>query len=98
MTKERRPKSAVSADLKNTLAELVSAAGARRADLAWLDRAIRKAGYVPAAEVLTPGDVEVATARMVRIMETVATPAEAITGKEWRERVAKAFAEVDPGK
>jgi len=97
MTKERRPKSAVSADLKKTLADLVSAAGARRADLAWLHRAIRKAGYVPATDVLTPGDVEVATARMVRIMERVATPAEAITGKEWRERVRKAIAEVDAG-
>jgi len=97
MTKQRRPKAAVSADLKKTLADLVSAAGAGRPDLTWLDRAIHKAGYIRAAEVLTPKDVEVATARMVRIMETVATPAEAITGREWRERVAKAITEVDAG-
>lgn len=87
----------VSPELKRTLGELLAAAGAGRADLGWLDKAIRKAGYLPAAEAVTEKDVEVALARVRRIMETVATPAEPITGREWRKRVEKAFAEVETG-
>lgn len=92
MTKKKRTE--VSATLRKTLSGLLAAAGQGRKDLAWLDEAIREAGYLPAAEVLTEKDLEVAMARVERIMQTVATPAEKITGREWAERVTKAFREV----
>lgn len=87
----------VSPELKRTLGELLAAAAAGRQDLGWLDKAVRKAGYLPEAEAVTEQDVQVALARVRRIMETVATPAEPITGREWRKRVEKAFAEVETG-
>jgi len=93
----KKNRTAVSAALRKTLSDLLAAAGQGRADLAWLDVAIRKAGYVPVAEALAEKDVAVAMARVERIMATVAAPAEAITGREWQERVEKAFAEVDAG-
>lgn len=92
--KRKTAKPAVSGQLKEQLSALVAAAGAGRADLAWLDTAIREAGYLPAAEAVAEKDVEVAMARIERIMQTVATPAEPLAGREWADRVTKAFREV----
>jgi len=92
--KRKAAKPAVSGQMEEQLSALVAAAGAGRKDLAWLDEAIRDAGYMPAAEAVTGKDLEVAYARIERIMQTVATPAEKIAGREWAERVEKAFREV----
>jgi len=96
-TKRKTAKPGVSARVKEKLAGLVAVAGAGRKDLAWLDEAIREAGYLPVAEAVTEKDLEAAMARVERIMQTVAAPAEAITGREWRERVTKAFQEAEGG-
>lgn len=94
----KRRTSGVSGELRKTLAGFLAAAGRGRKNLAWLDKAVRKAGYLPAAEALTRKDIEVATARIERVMQTVATPTEKIAGAEWRKRVEKAIAEMDAGR
>jgi len=54
--------------LRKSLAALVQAAAGGRADLKWLDKAIRKAGYVPGADCLSPADLRAASASIVRVL------------------------------
>jgi len=56
------------ADLKKSLAALVQAAAAGRADLVWLDKVIRRAGYVPGAACLTAANLRTASAAIVRVL------------------------------
>jgi hypothetical protein len=52
------------AALKQTLGALLAAAAAGRADLGWMDQAVRKAGYLPAAEALSRREAR-ATVRLI---------------------------------
>lgn len=62
--------------LRRTVAALVQAAAGGRADLEWLDKAIRKAGYVPGADCLLPADLRAASASIVRVLADAEAAAE----------------------
>jgi len=81
---------------KKTLPGLLVAASQGRKGLARLDKAIRKAGYLPAAEALTQKDVDVAFARFERLVEGLAP--DGMTKQEWLKRVQEAVAAVDAGR
>ena len=76
-------------DVKASVTALVKGAAAGRPDLAWLDRAIREAGYVPKGERATKAEVEEALKAVVRVLEDVALDCAGTCGEHWLDRAAK---------
>jgi hypothetical protein len=83
----------VNANLRRTLAGLLQAAAGGRPDLAWLDKAVRKAGYVPAAEALTRKDVRQTVGAISR---TLIEAQEAARGPCCKESLGRAIAALAP--
>lgn len=94
-TKSRKP---VNANLRRTLAGLVQAAAGGRADLAWLDKAVRKAGYVPAAETLTRTDLTRACAALAEALLAAETAATDPAAKEAFHNAIQAITALAAGK
>ena len=85
-------------DVRRKLGDLVLAAGTGRADLAWLHKAIRKAGYVPAKDVLTQADVRAAVKHIIEALD--AASALSTTNPCCRETLHRAIQpiQVDAGR
>jgi hypothetical protein len=78
-------------DLRKTLTALVRQAAGGRADLAWLDRAIRKAGYAASAEATTRKDLGAARAAIVQALVDAETTAETPCCRECLHRAIDAL-------
>jgi hypothetical protein len=85
------PKKPVNANLRKTLAGLLRAAAGGRADLAWLDKTVRKAGYVPPSEGLTRRDADAVRTAIVQALVDAETSAATPCCKESLHRVIEAL-------
>jgi hypothetical protein len=75
--------------LREQIGALVAAAAAGREDMAWLDQAIRKAGYVRWDERLTKDDAAEAVKAITAILEDVALDCRAQCGDDFAAKVRK---------
>lgn len=96
MAKRRR--SDAESRTRQAVAALVAAAGQGRADLGWLDAAIREAGYVRKGERMTKDEVAReradAAAAMVAVLEEVAAACGATCGTHIVSRIQEGVARI----
>jgi protein-disulfide isomerase-like protein with CxxC motif len=59
-------------DIRTTLTALIQAAAAGKPDAAWIDEAIRKAGYVRREERVTKAELAKAVSAIIGVMEETA--------------------------
>jgi hypothetical protein len=76
----------------------VQAAAGGRSDLGWLHKAIRKAGYVPAADALTREDARRTCKAIVEALVDAETTAETPCCKDCLHRAIDALAALAAGK
>jgi len=77
--------------LRKTLTALVLAAAGGRADLEWLAKAVRKAGYVRAADCATRAEVRAAVRAIVGALVDAETTAESPCCRECLHRAIDAL-------
>jgi len=80
--------------LREQIGALVASAAAGREGLAWLDQAIRKAGYIRKAERLTKDDAAEAVKAIVAILEDVALDCRAQCGDDFAAKVRRGIERV----
>ena len=92
------PNKSAKANVRKTVAGLVQAAAGGRADLEWLAKAVRKAGYAPAAEVLTRTDLARACAALAEALLAAEAAATDPAAKEALRRAIEAITALAAGK
>jgi len=75
--------------LKHQISTLVAAAAAGRADLVWLDAAIRRAGYVRRSDRLTKEDAAALVRQVIAVIEDVGLDCRQTCGKDFGDRIQK---------
>ena len=90
----RSPKPA----LRRTLGALVEGAAAGRADLKWLDRAVRKAGYVPTADLVTRAEMGASVRAIVAALVDAESTAESPCCKACLHHAIDALSALASGK
>lgn len=79
---KRPPKTRAAPAVQKSLTSLVQAAAGGRRDLAWLDKAIRRAGYLKSGDVLSREDARRAAASIAQTLVDAETTAETPCCKE----------------
>jgi len=84
--------------LRKSLTALVQAAAAGRADLEWLAKAVRKGGYVPAADCVTRSEVQAAVRAIVAALLDAESTAESPCCRGCLHRAIDALSALAAGK
>jgi len=82
-------------DIHTTLTALIQAAAAGKPDAAWIDEAIRKAGYVRREERVTKTELAKAVRAIINVMEETALFCGETCGEQMMDRVMEGIQRVE---
>ena len=76
-------------DVRKTVEALIVAAAAGKPDAAWIDDAIRRAGYIPRGERVTQAEVKALIGRLMQVLEDLALDCGETCGEGMMERIMR---------
>jgi len=82
-------------DIRMTLTALIQAAAAGKPDAAWLDEAIRKAGYVRREERVTKAELAKAVRAIINVMEETALFCGETCGENMMDQLMQGISRVE---
>ena len=81
-------------DVRKTVEALIAAAAAGKPDAAWIDEAIRRAGYIPRGERVTQAEVRALIRRLLAVLEDLALECGETCGEAMMERIMRGMDKV----